>query len=108
MKLSSIASGCSLLVRTADFHWQRACDYSRLFNVGDRGGINLTYTPLQKFYERMANHHICAYYRAKRLIQEFEETADAELLKAETGQDSANEGPDNIEPLPIPGAGKWL
>ncbi len=53
MQLASIASGCSLLVRTADFHWQRACDYSRLFNVGHRGGVNLTYTPLQKFYERM-------------------------------------------------------
>jgi hypothetical protein len=109
MKLASIASSCSLLVRTARFHWERAIDYSRLFNdCSTAGSIDLVYTPVQRFYERMANHHLCSYYRAKQLIQEFEILADYTLLSTEQGQNSGNGDEAGTEPFPIPGAGNWL
>jgi hypothetical protein len=88
MKYADIVTGLGLLVQAQTFHQKAADKYAKLFNDSFTGGpknVTLSYTPLQEWYQRMAQKHLCQYFYYQQQEVRYRELVDVVALDTGDG-----------------------
>lgn len=89
MKYADIITGMGLLVKAQTFHRNAADSYAKLFNASFTGRLGKAkrqpYTPLQEFYQRMAQWHLVMSYHFNQDELNYRELVDMAALDAGDG-----------------------
>jgi hypothetical protein len=90
MKYADIVTGLGLLVQAQRFHRNAADRYAKLFNASFVGKwptipADRPYTPLQEFYQRMAQKHLCQYFYYQQQGVRYQEIVDVAALDTGDG-----------------------
>jgi hypothetical protein len=86
MKYGNIVTGVGLILQAQKFHTEAAVKYAALFNSSFKGGPGrLDYTPLEEFYQEMAQLHLCTRFKMDRALVRYHELVDIAALDAGDG-----------------------